>query len=150
MTKRAWIRLLAPLVVAWLVGVVVWIEVGAVAGLIVVFAGVAIAFGSPLQRGLRVTKHVNARTGSQGSGQPSWTADKVRPRSYIVQQPDPRFEAQARRLFGPLYLLQIVDKTTGKEIPRAARSVPLSGRSSVNRAVKFGILRFYAEHPDQR
>jgi hypothetical protein len=135
---------------AWLLGLVVWIAVGAIAGVIAVFAVLVIGFAIPSRRGLRRLAQVDAQMGSPGSAHAPWSEDPIRRRSYIVQQADPRFEAQARRLLGPWYLLQIVDKTTGQPLARAAKSVPLSGRSSANRAVKFGILRFYAEHPDQR
>jgi hypothetical protein len=73
-----------------------------------------------------------------------WTLDPEEARSFIVQQPDPRFEARARQLRGPWYALRIIDRNTGKPIPRVGAIVPLTGRNSVNRAVKYAILRFDA------
>jgi hypothetical protein len=65
---------------------------------------------------------------------------------FAVDQPNARFAAQARRLFGPFYRARVLDTATGEYVPlanfRAPRrsvSVVLTGRSSVQRAVKYGI-----------
>ena len=74
---------------------------------------------------------------------------QVTPPWFVVEQPDPRFSARARRLIGPWYAIEVLDSTNGNVLPLAA-SAPLTGRGSVERAVKYGIRRFYRTHPDER
>ena len=65
---------------------------------------------------------------------------------FVVDQPNARFAAQARRLFGPFYRVRVLDTATGEYVrlanhnaPRRRVSAILTGRSSVRRAVKYGI-----------
>ena len=61
----------------------------------------------------------------------------------VVEQPNPRFRAEGQRLWGPFYRLRILDTATGTYLPLASSRSGgvLTGRSSVSRAVKFGIQR---------
>jgi hypothetical protein len=63
-----------------------------------------------------------------------------------VDQPNSRFTAQARHLFGPFYRARVLDTATGEYITfpigrgrRGRTSAILTGRSSVQRSIKYGI-----------
>jgi hypothetical protein len=63
-----------------------------------------------------------------------------------VDQPNSRFTAQARHLFGPFYRARVLDAATGEYITfpigrgrRGRTSAILTGRSSVQRSIKYGI-----------
>ena len=63
-----------------------------------------------------------------------------------VDQPNTRFAAQAQRLLGPFYRARVLDTATGDYVllahgkaPRRSVSGVLTGWSSVQRAVRFGI-----------
>lgn len=64
---------------------------------------------------------------------------------FVVDQPNSRFAAQARHVFGPFYRARVRDTATGGYIGlanfrnRRSTSGILTGRSSVQRAVKYGI-----------
>ena len=65
---------------------------------------------------------------------------------FVVDQPNSRFKAEARRLFGPFYRARVLDTATGEYVglanfnaPRRSVSAVLTGRSSVRRAVRYGI-----------
>ncbi len=65
---------------------------------------------------------------------------------FAVDQPNSRFAAQAQHVFGPFYRARVLDTATGNYIglanykaPRRSISGILTGRSSVQRAVKYGI-----------
>lgn len=65
---------------------------------------------------------------------------------FAVDQPDSRFAAEAVHLWGPFYRARVRGTATGECISlatyRGARgraSGVLTGRSSVDRAVKYGI-----------
>ena len=65
---------------------------------------------------------------------------------FAVDQPNSRFSAEACRLFGPFYRARVLDTETGEFVPLANFKAPrravsgvLTGRSSVRRAVKYGI-----------
>ncbi len=66
---------------------------------------------------------------------------------FVVDQPNRRFAAQAQRLFGPFYRTRVFDTATGEYVlltngykaRRRSVSGVLTGRSSVQRAVKYGI-----------
>lgn len=62
---------------------------------------------------------------------------------FVVEQPNPCFRAQGQRLWGPFYRVRILDSATGTYLPLgSSRSGGvLTGRSSVSRAVRFGIQR---------
>lgn len=143
-----WIKVAVFYVVAVALGVAVGARTGSTAaGLVAALGFIAIVTVLMLRRGFRVLGRVDQRTHSQGDSVPSWRPVPGKPRCFIVEQPDPHFEAKAQRLFGLWYSLEIINTLNGEPINRAAASIPLTGRSSVNRAVKYGILRFYAEHP---
>ena len=65
---------------------------------------------------------------------------------FVVDQPNRRFAAEARRVFGPFYRARVLDTATGAYVllanfraPRRSVSGVLTGLSSVRRAVKYGI-----------
>jgi hypothetical protein len=60
---------------------------------------------------------------------------------FVVDQPDPRFRGEGLHLFGPFYRARVLDTTTGQSLPLAKGGALLFGRSSVRRAVKYGIQR---------
>ena len=75
-----------------------------------------------------------------------WERSSLGQESFAVDQPDSRFEAQARHVFGPFYRARVLETATGDCIGlanykgrRRGMSGILTGRSSVQRAVKYGI-----------
>lgn len=60
---------------------------------------------------------------------------------FIVDQPDARFHAEGRRLVGPFYKARVFDTQTSEYLVLFRGGAPLLGRSSVRRAVKYGIER---------
>lgn len=60
---------------------------------------------------------------------------------FPVSQPNARYQAEGRRLIWPFYAARVLDTWTGRYIPLAS-SAPLTGFSSVRRAIKYGIERY--------
>lgn len=58
---------------------------------------------------------------------------------FPVGQIDPRFKAEGRHMFGPFYRARVLDTTTGQYLQGRVGAALLTGRSSVQRAVKYGI-----------
>lgn len=58
---------------------------------------------------------------------------------YSVEQPDARFKAEGKHLFGPFYRARVLDSQTGEYLPLARGAMLLAGRASLRRAVKYGI-----------
>ena len=65
---------------------------------------------------------------------------------FAIDQPNSRFAAQTKHVFGPFYRARVLDTATGNYIglandkaPRRSISGILTGCSSVQRAVKYGI-----------
>jgi hypothetical protein len=66
---------------------------------------------------------------------------------FPVDQPDTRFRAEGRRMFGPFYRARVLDTATGEYLPLFRGGAPLTGRSSVRRAVTYGIELYRRRHP---
>jgi len=64
---------------------------------------------------------------------------------FVVDQPDTRFRGEGRRLLGPFYKARVFDSQTNEYLILFRGGAPLLGRSSVRRAVKYGIERCYRE-----
>lgn len=60
---------------------------------------------------------------------------------FPVDQPDPRFRAEGRRILGPFYEVRVWDAAAGRYVP--LHGALLTGLSSVHRAVKYGIERYH-------
>lgn len=67
---------------------------------------------------------------------------------FPVDHPDPRFRGEGQHLFGPFYRARVLDTKTGKYLPLSSgrSGGVLTGRSSVRRAVKYGIDRYVRQY----
>lgn len=66
---------------------------------------------------------------------------------FPVDQPDGRFRGEGRRMFGPFYRARVLDTATDEYVPLFRGGVLLTGRSSVRRAVTYGIERYRRRNP---
>ena len=58
-----------------------------------------------------------------------------------------RFRIEEQRLFGPFYRVRVYDQAAGRRVPLFRGGGMLLGRSSVRRAVKYGVERYLRSHP---
>jgi hypothetical protein len=58
-----------------------------------------------------------------------------------------RFRIEVQALIGPFYGVRVLDTTTGRRVPLARGGRMLLGRSSVRRAVRYGVERYLRSHP---
>jgi hypothetical protein len=65
----------------------------------------------------------------------------VDPATYDAQ----RFRVEQRRLFGPFYSVKVIDMIEDRPVPLWRGGSFLAGKSSVRRAVKYGIERYLRE-----
>lgn len=56
-----------------------------------------------------------------------------------------RFHVERRHLFGPFYSVTVMDTLEGRQVPLWRGGSFLTGKSSVRRAVKYGIERYLRE-----
>jgi DNA-binding response OmpR family regulator len=61
-----------------------------------------------------------------------------------------RFRIEVQALIGPFYGVRVLDTTTGRRVPLARGGRMLLGRSSVRRAVRYGVERYLRSHPGRR
>jgi hypothetical protein len=73
-------------------------------------------------------------------------AVSVSDRWFPVEQPDSRFTAEGRHVLGPFYRARVLDTVTGQYLHGRVDTALLTGRSSVRRAVRYGIDHYLRVH----